>query len=226
MVTVPTSSGCRFTNASTSFASAGCPIRSATSNVKKSQGSRNLPTVFRLMWSASRKYGFVQPSSLTAASAAARVWLGSEPIIMCSRLDLFHTGTTSTPASAARMHAASCALAWCANLSPTPNENFGSFNPSLIKTLLIFCLIGLTNFQLHQHTHETSLGANRLIFEATFVGPEAEARVRDVEDLLAVHRVPTVCEGIRVVLLQGFRQIAILVVDALDLLAGQMSRAV
>ena len=37
----------------------------------------------------------------TAASAAARVSAGSEPMMVCSRLDLFHTGTTSIPASAA-----------------------------------------------------------------------------------------------------------------------------
>src|ERR1700722_20714165 len=105
---------------------------SATSSVKKSQGSRNLLTVFRLIWSASKKYGLVQPNSLTAASAAIRVWLGSDPIIMCSRLDLFQTGTTSTPASEARTHAASCAFAWRANLSPTPIDNLGSLNPLLI----------------------------------------------------------------------------------------------
>ncbi len=63
------------------------------------------------MWSASTKYGFVQPSSFTAASAAARVCAGSDPMIVCSRFDLFHTGTTSTPASAAFMHAANCAFA-------------------------------------------------------------------------------------------------------------------
>src|SRR6185312_6950836 len=94
-------------------------------SVKKSQGSRNRCTVFRLMWSASRKYGFVQPSSFTAASAAARVCVGSDPMIMCSRLDLFQTGVTSTPAALAFMQAASCAFAWCANRSPTPIEYFG-----------------------------------------------------------------------------------------------------
>src|SRR5579875_2216075 len=52
-------------------------------------------------------------------------------MIMCSRLDLFHTGTTSTPASEAITQACSCAAAWCANLSPTPIENFGSCIASL-----------------------------------------------------------------------------------------------
>ena len=34
----------------------------------------------------------------TAVSAAARVEDGSEPMIVCSRFDLFHTGITSIPA--------------------------------------------------------------------------------------------------------------------------------
>ena len=76
------------------------------------------------MWSASTWYGFVQPSSRTAASAAARVVAGSEPMIVCSRFDLFQTGMTSAPCSAASMQARSCAFAWWANRSPTPTEYF------------------------------------------------------------------------------------------------------
>src|SRR5437870_13663115 len=43
---------------------------------------------------------------------------------MCSRLDLFQTGMTSTPCSAAFIHARNWALAWCAKRSPMPNEYF------------------------------------------------------------------------------------------------------
>ncbi len=83
--------------------------------------------------------------------------LGSEPMIMCSRLDLFHTGTTSTPASPAITHAASCAFAWCANRSPTPTENLGSFSPfaHTFKHPKINRLIGRTTSAV-QHTHLTT----------------------------------------------------------------------
>src|SRR5205807_1082440 len=47
-----------------------------------------------------------------------------EPTILCSRLDLFQTGTIGTPRLAAQIQAASCGLAWCAKRSPTPIENF------------------------------------------------------------------------------------------------------
>src|SRR5437763_33 len=63
------------------------------------------------MWSASTWYGFAQPSAFTAASAAARVVAGPEPMIVCSRFDLFQTGTTSIPRSAARTQARSCGFA-------------------------------------------------------------------------------------------------------------------
>src|SRR5882762_8171685 len=46
--------------------------------------------------------------------------------MVCSRFDLFHTGTTGTPASAARTQARNCAFAWCTNRSPTPIENLPS----------------------------------------------------------------------------------------------------
>src|SRR5437016_5342308 len=81
-------------------------------------------TVVRLMWSASTWYGRFQSSSATAESAAARTLAGSEPTIRCSRLDLFQTGITTAPRSAAIMHARNCALAWWAKRSPTPRENF------------------------------------------------------------------------------------------------------
>src|SRR5207247_6402144 len=45
-------------------------------------------------------------------------------MVMCSRLDLFQTGMTSTPRSAALMQARNWALAWCAKRSPMPNEYF------------------------------------------------------------------------------------------------------
>ena len=85
----------------TAFGVAGWPIESATSMVKKSLAAMNRSTVSRRMWSASTWYGFVQPSAFTAASAAARTLAGSEPMIVCSRFDLFQTGMTSTPRSAA-----------------------------------------------------------------------------------------------------------------------------
>src|SRR3954447_25120217 len=78
------------------------------------------------MWSASTWYGLVHFRSRTAASAAARTLAGSDPMMVCSRFDLFHTGMTSTPLLAARTHAWSCALAWCANRSPPPIEYFPS----------------------------------------------------------------------------------------------------
>jgi hypothetical protein len=84
------------------------------------------------MWSASTWKGFAQPSSRTAASAAASTLAGLEPTMPCSRKDLFQTGVTSTPLSAARMHARSCAFAWWAKRSPTPKEYFSNFKASLI----------------------------------------------------------------------------------------------
>ena len=55
--------------------------------------------------------GCFQPRALTAASAAARVVAGSEPMIRCSRCDLFQTGMTSTPFRLAIRQARSCAWA-------------------------------------------------------------------------------------------------------------------
>ncbi len=80
--------------------------------VKKSHGSRKRSTVASVMWSASQKYGSFQARALTAASAAWRTEEGSEPMIICSRFDLFHTGTTSIPLWRAFMQACNCALAW------------------------------------------------------------------------------------------------------------------
>ncbi len=95
----PTSSGWRLTNALMSDLAAGLPMESATSMVKKSEESRKRSTVSRRMWSASMCQVFFQPSSLTALAAAARTLGGSEPMMVCSRLDLFQTGTMSTPCS-------------------------------------------------------------------------------------------------------------------------------
>ena len=58
-------------NRSTASGPASTPIQSATSSVKKSLASRKASTVFRPMWSASTKYGPVQPRARTA-----RVGLG------------------------------------------------------------------------------------------------------------------------------------------------------
>ena len=71
----------------------------------------NASTVSRRMWSASTWKGLVQSNSLTAASAAARTLAGREPTMVCSRCDLFQTGVTSTPRSAASTHARNCAFA-------------------------------------------------------------------------------------------------------------------
>jgi len=47
----------------------------------------------------------VTPAQLgNGGSAAARTLAGSDPMIRCSRLDLFHTGLISTP-RAGRQHA-------------------------------------------------------------------------------------------------------------------------
>ena len=91
--------------------------------VKKSETPTKRSTVFSPMWSASRKYGAVQPRAFTAASAAARVLVGSEPMMLCSRLDLFQTGTISTPSFLAARQAASWASASWAKRSPMPREN-------------------------------------------------------------------------------------------------------
>src|ERR1700678_242859 len=74
------------------------------------------------MWSASRRKGWVQWRALTAASAAARLWAGSEPMVMCSRLDLFQTGTMEAPSLWARRHVCNWASACRANRSPIPRE--------------------------------------------------------------------------------------------------------
>src|SRR3954466_12762550 len=76
------------------------------------------------MWSASTWYAFVHPRADTASSAAARTLDGDEPTVMCSRCDLFQTGTTGAPCSAAIMQARSCAFAWCAKRSPMPKVYF------------------------------------------------------------------------------------------------------
>ena len=51
------------------------------------------------MWSASTKYAPFQPSAFTAALASSRTLAGSLWTMLCSRLDLFQTGATSTPRS-------------------------------------------------------------------------------------------------------------------------------
>ena len=100
---------CATKRAATPFASAGCPNYICHVQRKEIAGVQESPYRLQIDVVCIEKVGFFQPNSFTAASAAARVALGSEPIIKCSRLDLFHTGTTSIPAAAAITHAASCA---------------------------------------------------------------------------------------------------------------------
>src|ERR1700689_918606 len=88
------------------------------------------------MWSASQKYGFSQCSACTAASAAWRTDEGSEPMIVCSRFDLFQTGMTSTPFCKATSHACNSVLGWCPNLAPTPTEYLPSLRGSCATSAL------------------------------------------------------------------------------------------
>ena len=88
--------------------------------------------------SAQAKYAPFHPSAFTAASASSRTLVGSLWTMLCSRLDLFQTGVTSTPSCFAFTKAASCALPWCANRSPMPMENFGRF----ISGSLSVCHVG------------------------------------------------------------------------------------
>ena len=60
---------------------------------------------------------------------------GAEPMVVCSRCDLFQTGITSAPRSAAIMQARSCAFAWWAKRSPTPTEYFASVNMACFGSL-------------------------------------------------------------------------------------------
>ena len=58
-----------------------------------------------MIWSASQKVGQLPAQRLhRGVGGLPRTEVGSEPMIMCSRFDLFHTGTTSTPARE-RVHA-------------------------------------------------------------------------------------------------------------------------
>jgi hypothetical protein len=63
-------------------------MKSATSMVKKSETPTKRSTVFSPMWSASRKYGAVQPRAFTAAvgRGAGASRLGAYDV--CSRLGL------------------------------------------------------------------------------------------------------------------------------------------
>src|SRR6185436_163224 len=73
-----------------------------------------------------------------------RTLAGSDCTMRCSRLDLFQTGMTSTPRSAANWQAWSCALACWAKRSPTPMEN----RPSLTTSFIV-------------HLHDSPTAANR-----------------------------------------------------------------
>src|SRR5215207_540118 len=119
---------CESTNALMPASAAGLAMKSATSSVKKSLAAMNRSTVFTPMWSASTKYAPVQPSDFVAASASARTLSGSLWTMLCSRLDLFQTGATSTPSRCAVTNAASCARPWWAKRSPMPMEYLGRLN--------------------------------------------------------------------------------------------------
>ena len=64
------------------------------------------------------------------------------------------------------------------------------------------------------------------VVEAAFVGPEAQTGVGDIKDFFSVYRVPTVLEGFRVVFCCHLGEIAVLIVDAFDLPAGQVAGTV
>src|SRR5579875_2640868 len=148
------------------------------------------------MWSASQKYGLFQPSAFTAASAAARVEVGSEPMMLCSRFDLFHTGMTSIPAFAASTHACSCAFAWWAKRSPTPMEYLPRVRvmiSSVRKTIA--------------------------------VRPQPKAGVRHIENLFAIHKVEAVLQLRGIVAALHLVQIGVAEADALHFFARQMARA-
>src|SRR5437870_3587378 len=84
--------------------------------------------------------GFFHLSSWTAFWAASRTLAGSEPMMVCSRLDLFQTGVTWAPFSEARTQACNWALAWCAKRSPMPRENLpnaSDFIGSRVKMAMV-----------------------------------------------------------------------------------------
>src|ERR1700733_1776545 len=87
-------------------------------------------------------------------------------------------------------------------------------------------LIGLTNSQAVSAYRQSGWLGKRLVFEAALVGPEAEAGVRDVEDLFAVDDVPAVFEGGGVVFRRHLCESAVLEVHAFDLLPGEMAGTV
>src|SRR6185312_10035829 len=64
------------------------------------------------------------------------------------------------------------------------------------------------------------------VHKPALVSPKPQARVRNVEDLLAIHHIPSVLQLRRIVLLLVLLQVAILVMHALDLLTRQATRAV
>src|ERR1019366_3518370 len=66
----------------------------------------------------------------------------------------------------------------------------------------------------------------RLVLEPALIGPESKSRIGDVEDFLAVHRVPAVRQLGRIVLRGVLGEVAVFEVRVLDLLAGQVAGAV
>ena len=65
-----------------------------------------------------------------------------------------------------------------------------------------------------------------LVFEAPPIRPQAERGVRDVKNLLAVHRVPAVLQPGRIVTLRHLLQAGVSEVDALDFLPGELAGAI
>src|ERR1700722_1331723 len=155
-------------------------------------------------------------------------------MMVCSRLDLFHTGTPTTPSFSALMQAASCAFAWCANLSPTPTEYFGNFNPSAIYTSPFSKAIRHTASAQpwKERISAYSVRSDRANFESDrlvkppLIGPEAQPRIGDVENLFAVHHVPPIFQFFGIVFGGVLLQVSVFKVHAFDLLPGQVSRAV
>src|SRR5437899_108611 len=106
-------------------------------------------------------------------------------------------------------------------------ENLGSCLVMLSPIYFSVSYIGPTTFGPSQHTHLNNERQGSVsVFEAAAVGPEAEAGVGDEEDLLAIDRVPAIFEPLGVVLRGVGGEVAVLEVDALDLLLGEVSRAV
>src|SRR6185312_5483357 len=139
----------------------------------------------------------VQCSAFTAASAAARVEYGSEPMMLCSRFDLFHTGITSAPAFCASMQACSWVLVCFVIRRRPPRENFPSWSALMMSSVM----------------------------KAVAMGPETEGRVGDEEDFFSVDGIESLLQLFRVVAALHLGQIAPRIPHTLDLFFGEMPGA-